>query len=575
LPVALFLFSALESMDQPKARAEQWAPYVVGALFALPVLIAKYPPMDDLPLHEASVGLLRHWADTHFAPRSLYYLNIGHSNQLFSFLVLLFSFLVPMIWASKIVVAGAVFALPLAAARFADHVGASRWTVLIAAPVGCLGWMFFWGLIQNIIGLGVLLALLPAIDRFASQPTGKGAVRMCGAMLLLHFSHQVMQLVALAALLLCSIGAAREAGSRGRRTVWLALPIVFSAAIGVAANRYSWHLSGPRHRRTTLFIFYSLWHKIESFSGVLFAGYEPYVRNLMLALAMAPVALLLVRRWRARPAAMGPLAEQVHAWRFELLALGLLVAYFVMPANFRGTTLIYHRFLPTAWFLFVICAGIGSGPLRLATRLLACVPPLASLLISWPVFADSHRVYTDLEPLLDRIEIGSPVLTLNLGPHRSFRLWSPVDAAGHVVAVRGGRSLFDYTLSPISPVTQRPAKQWIDAMDRLDGNPYGLRPDWDLTRFRYLLLNTSLPQLAAVVTMALKDEARLKADNGSWYLFETRLPVIAFDADDAPLPEPHPVTLRHKLRQLARDLGEDITEPSPAQEAAEDMNPTR
>src|SRR5258708_7345197 len=109
-------------MDHTQSRAERWAPYVVGVLFAIPVLLAKYPPMDDMPLHEASIGLWRHWSDPQFAPRGLYYLNLGHANQLFSFLVYVLSFLVPIGSASKIVVAASLFAFPVAAGHFADHI---------------------------------------------------------------------------------------------------------------------------------------------------------------------------------------------------------------------------------------------------------------------------------------------------------------------------------------------------------------------------------------------------------------------------------------------------------------------
>jgi len=530
--------------------------------------------MDDLPLHEAAVGLLRHWSDPQFAPRSLYYVNLGHSNQLFSFLTLALSFLVPIGLASKLVVAASVFVLPLAAARFADHVDAPRWTILLAAPVGCLGWLFFWGLIQNIIGLVILLALLPAIDRFASQPTGRGAAWMCAAMFLLHFAHQAMQLIALAALVIFSVGTGAATGSQARRIALRTIPACFCAALGYAAAQYSWHLSGPRHRAATLAL-YSLQHKLESLSGVLFGGHEPYVRNLMLVAAMAPVAFLLKDRWAARPRHRRTLAERVHARRFDFLALFLLLAYLVAPANLKSATLVYHRFLPPAWCIFVICAGMGTrATMRLPVRILCGVVPVASLLVSWPAFADSNRVYSDLEPLLDRIDIGSTVLTLNLGPQEPFRLWSPVDAAGHVTASRGGRALFDYTLSPISPVTQRGDKQWVKPIDRLDGNPFGLRPDWDLRRFRYLLVNTSWPGLATVVAMAIKQEASLKAQSGGWYLFESLLPQVPFDSDDADLPEPRPVTLRHNLRDVARDLGESIPEPPSAMDKAiDDINP--
>ena len=548
-------------MDHSQTRAAKWAPYVVGVLFAIPVLVAKYPPMDDLPLHEASIGLLRHWSDPQFAPRSLYYLNLGHANQLFSFLVYALSFLVPIGWASKIVVAGAVFGLPIAAAHFASHVGSPRWTALLAAPVG-LGWLFFWGLIQNIIGLVALLALLPAVDRFGARPTRRGAAWMCAAMLLLHFAHQAMQLVALAALLLCSVGVDTRVDARPRKMGLRAIPAAFCVMLIFADNRYTWYISGPRHRRTATFVFYTLTHKLDGISGVIFGGYEPFIRNSMLAIGLAPVAFLLVDRLRRRPAMSRTFFERVHAWRFDLLALGLFITYLVAPANVQATTLVYHRFLPVAWALFVICAGSGAGAtLRLPVRLLCCVAPIASLLISWPVFADSHRVYSDLEPLLARIDFGSSIITLNLGPQAPYRLWSPVDAGGHVVAVRGGRNLFDYTSSPASPVTQRAEKQWIDPIDRVDGNPMAFRPDWDLTRFRYLLINTTRAGMGTVLTLALRDEVSLLAQSGSWYLFESRLPRVPFDADDAHLPEPHPATLRRKLKELAVQLESSEQEP--------------
>jgi heme exporter protein D len=554
-------------MNPPLTRAERFAPYVTGILFSIPVLIVKYPPMSDTPLHEASIGLLRHWQDPHFAPRGLYYLNLGHANQLFSIAVWALSFIVPLTWATKLIVAATVFAMPVGAARFADYLRSPRWTALLVAPLA-LGWFFFWGLVQNMIGLTLLLVLFPAIDRFAAKPTSKGAAGICAAMLLMHFAHEAMQLVALLALVLFSIGT----GKPSLRAVGLrAIPVFFCAAIVTAANRYSWYLSGPHLILSPLFTFYPLDHKFTTFSGVLFGGYDPYVRNLMLAAATAPVLLLLVERVRNRERGLRSLAEKFHAWRFEFLVLVLVGIYFVAPANFHGTTLVYHRFLPTAWAIFVVCAGAGIGSgLRPPVRLLCGALPIATLLVAWPLFADSHRCYSDLEPLIDRIEVGSSLATLNLGPRAQYPLWSPTDAMGHIVALRGGRSLFDYTLSPISPVTQRADKQWTNFVTRLDGNPFDLRPAWDLTRFRYLLIYTTNPGLAEVVTMAIKDEARPVAHSGVWYMFESRLPRVAFDSDDAPaLPEPHPATLRKKLRELAVQLDSTTFAPAEAHDQRE------
>lgn len=545
-------------MTSRMARAQRLAPWMVGAFFALPVLLVSYPPMADLPLHEASVGLLRHWGDARFAPHTLYALNLGHANQLFSFLVLLLSFAVPIGWASKIVVAGALFALPLAAAHFADHVRSPRWTALLVAPIG-IGWLFFWGLVQNILGLVALLWLLPAIDRFARSPTARGAAFMCGSFLLLHFAHQAMQLVACAALALCALGSP----VRVRPTLLRAMPIAFCIALALAARRYSESIAGPRHMRTPLFFYYTLSHKLTTIPGVLFGGYEPYVRNLMFVLALGAVVLLGLDRLRGRaPHPRRSLAEIACALRFELLGLTLFALYLVAPANVHSTTLVYHRFLPPAWAILAVCAGAGSTVVR-PLAIAACgIVPVASMLISWPIFADGNRVYADLDRLIDRIEIGSAIVGLNLGPDPEHRLWVPIVAEGHIVALRGGRSLFDYTQSPTSPITQRPEKQWTEVTDRLESHPYEFRPEWDLTHYRYLLVATPQPGLGAAVGMAIEKQARLIGHEGSWFLFESTLPVGPVDANEVPLPRPRPPNLLKLLDRVAHAAQEGPPAPT-------------
>jgi hypothetical protein len=279
-------------------------------------------------------------------------------------------------------------------------------------------------------------------------------------------------------------------------------------------------------------------------------------------------------RWNARNTTAETVAVRVRAWRFELLSLVLFAIYLAAPANIKSTTLVYHRFLPPAWAILVVCcaarpAGAGAAEgdskrSRLAP-ILCAVLPLASLLIAWPTFVDSDRMYTDLETLVPSIEPGSAILSLNLGPQSNNRLWNPVCAAGHVVAERGGRSNFDYSQSPVSPVAQRPEKEWTEPVDRLELLPYQMRPDWDLTRFRYLLVITPDRPLANGVAFALRTEARLVGSRGDWSLFESRLPVVPIDADEAPMPVPHPATLHKKLAEVVKaiDAAEAGTGPIP------------
>jgi hypothetical protein len=529
-------------------RIERAAPWCAGAFLALPVLIAKFPPMADVPLHEASVGLLRHWGDRVFSPPSIYFVNLGHANQLFSFLVLALSLVMPIAWATKVVVATALAAVPIAAARFADHLGAPRWTALLVAPIG-LGWLFFWGLIQNIIGLSVLLASLPTIDEFATRPTGRGALRVCAVFLLLHFAHQAMQLVACAAIGFCALGASWSI----RAAAWRCASVGFCAGVVYAAQKYAWHFAGPVHQDTAPYVYAELWHKVDAISGVLFGGFEPYIRNLILLLACIPVAWSLVVRCRGPRDRRG--WARLHAWRFEIFTLALVVIYFAAPANIKSTTLVYHRFLPPAWAIFAVSAATGTASaLRAVPRLICASLPIAAVLVAWPSFVDSHRVYSGLADVMKHMERGSAVACVDLGPDPPYRMWSPVSAMGQVVAEHGGRALYDYTQSPISIVSQRPEKQWADVVERTTGQLYMIRPQWDLTRFRYLLVWTSQPTVAIATALALRGDAQFVAAGGDWYLFESTHTLVPIDSDDVPMAHPFPPSLRKRMETVSKEI---------------------
>jgi hypothetical protein len=534
----------------PPDRAARLAPWVGGAVVGLPVLLVSYPPMADLPLHEASVGLLRHWNDPVFCPHGVYFINLGHANQLFSLMVLVLAYVLPIAWASKLAVALSLAALPVAAARFADYLGAPRWTSLLVAPLG-LGWLFFWGLIQNIVGLVALLALLPTIDRFAARPTARGVLQMCGAMVLFHFAHQAMQIVACVALVFCSVGASMRLRDNALR----AAPLAFSGLLVFAANRYAWSVSGPRHKAMAPFEWADPLYKVTSIPGVLFAGYEPYIRDLVFLLALIPIALLVSGRVAQRSRAPRPLAERLHALRFDILALVLFAGYMAAPSTVKSTTLVYHRFLPPAWAIFAVSGAAGTAATaRFLPRILCALLPVASLLIGWPTFVDADRMYSDLDALLPQIDEGSTVMALNLGPDPPTRLWGPMAAMGHVIAQRGGRSLFDYTQSPTSPLSMRPRKQWVESIARLEKHPYDFTPSWDFTRYRYLLVTTPTPTLGVATVLALRNEAVLIGTRGDWYLFESRLPRVPIDAGDAWPPKPHPPTLQQDLRLVSREI---------------------
>ncbi len=209
--------------------------------------------------------------------------------------------------------------------------------------------------------------------------------------------------------------------------------------------------------------------------------------------------------------------------------------------------------MPPAWAIIAIARGGEKKAHAVLPRVLCAALALSSVLVAWPAFADSDEIYSDLDTLMPLIQPCSAVISLSL-EHRSNRLWEPMVAMGHVVAVRGGRSLFDYSQSPVSPVSQRPEKQWTEPLVRMENHPYEMRPDWDFRRFRYFLFSTQHPTIGAAVTLAIRNDAVLIGSKGDLYLFESRLPVAPVDANDAPLPMPDPPTLRQMLANASREI---------------------
>lgn len=530
-------------VERPASRLERLAPWLAGAVTAAPVVLAHYPPMADLPLHEAIVGLLRHWGDPSYIPPNVYELNLGQPNQLFYFLILPLAYLFPVGTAAKLVVALTLFLLPPAGARLADHLGVTRWTAVLLAPLG-LGWMFFWGLLANMIGFVLYLAALPSFDRLGETPTKKTVGIACAWVVVLHFAHDLMALIAAGTIALFTLIAWRS----WRENVLRLLPTVLVLILAFGSRALDARHLVTHAQALPDFVWYGPWHKIITVPGVLYAGYEWWVRDLIFLACFVPTLLFGLERRRTEPHEKRNLRDWLHHYRFEILSASLMVGYFAAPVNMRSTTLIYHRFMPPAWAILTVTLGARAkleSPWRLP-RLLAAIVPIVPILTSWPRFVDADEIYTDLDAAIAHMDKGSSYIVLELGPMNGYWLYSPVTGQGHIVAMLGGRGFFDFSESPASPVILRREIVWTHIFERLDGHSYRFYPAYDFTHFRYAILHTPDATIASVVMLALRPEGRFVFQQGEWTVIESTLPQVPLDSPDEPTPVPHPLTLRKR-----------------------------
>ncbi len=543
--------------------SERLAPWVAGGVLALPVLIARYPPMTDMPYHECVIALLRHRNDAAFAPPGLYNAsNFGHPNQLFYLAGWLLSYALPTDWTCKVLVAATVVAVAACAGRLATHLQASRFTALAVAPVA-LGWTFSWGLVTNLTGLAALLFTLPSFDRAAETPSGRHTLRAMGSMVLLYFAHEATMVAACIAVVIFAIAQPL----RVKATLLRVSPAAFAFVLFVLQALYQRRQMSANVKAVPT-TYMPFMHKLTTIPGALLGGHEATTRNATFALLVACVVGFALARWRARPReiAFGPRAL-LHRFRFEAFAGACLITYFVMPYTINGATLVYHRFLPPAFAVFAI-AMAPRGAARTLPRivnLLAAVLPVGSLLLMWPEFADSDRAFKELDVLLPLIAEGSAVAHVELGSNDD-RVYSAAGGGARALATRGGRLLFSFSDSPISPVQIAEQYQWNDSLERVAFDGYAFRPAFDFDRYKYMLAHYPGGTLVLVAERAMLPDAKLIGRSGEWLLFESTHDVIPLLSPDAPLPQPHPATLRKRMAIAYRQLLEE-EEPSadPAQ----------
>lgn len=361
----------LERPPTTTARGHLVLLLVASALATLPVWIPTYPAMVDLPQHAAQVALLENLGNPDFRFASLFQVN-WFTPYLFGYL-LIYSLvpLVGVVLASKIVIAVALAALPLATALVMSETGTDKRWALLSIPV-LFGFSYQWGFLNFLVAAPLGLCFLALAMRHARRPTVWTYSSLGLLSVVLFFCHAMICgffcLVA-ACYLIFEVRDLRKALSR-IAPMALVLPVMLAWGLRtlenpVAQRAVSWDLSWfsttERYYRAG-----ASWAESGGWGWGRTAGLLPRLLGVHPGVVPTIIGVLLF----GIPLLAG--ARPNRRWTVWLPFAACLSTLLFVPGRLFGTDFTFQRF--TVFLLPLFLTGmLGSPPPRWSRRVWACV----------------------------------------------------------------------------------------------------------------------------------------------------------------------------------------------------------
>jgi len=393
---------------------------ICSALLLLPLWVAPYPPLVDLPQNAVQIAIGRAWRSGAFNYPHFFEFNLLANPAIPHALAYGLSTVLPVGAAMKCVLSAALLGVPLATWAIVRSTGGNPWWVFITFPVA-YGYAFMWGFVSFVVAAPVALIAIEVTRRYNAQPSNRRAVGLAALMYALFLCHVlVLAYAGLACLAMVLLGATT---SRDRVRGALALA-------SVAPLTAAWWLATQALTPDTTPV---------SAPTIGAYGIDRIVRLLVDLLGRetpTPISRLAGLLVLFLPLLSGArLAPE--RWRLAPLVVALLF-YLAMPLNALDTAFLYPRFA-----LFVVPAYLFAleplGPERKALR-----PVLVGFAAFWLGFVAIRfhafgRESADLLALFRAAEPNKRLLSLvenprsaevEFSPYLHFGIWYQVERGG-------------------------------------------------------------------------------------------------------------------------------------------------
>ncbi len=504
----------------PGAAAEcgprdRWliAAFVVSAVATvMPIWIAKYLPLLDLPNHLTAVAVWHYHDDPAWDFKRFYDLNlVPLPYWAHYFTVHLLTYVTRSVeTANKIFLTAYALALPAGAWALARRFGRSPWLSLFAFP---LVWNFNLGdgFIAYCAGFAMVPLALVLVDSHCEKPTWGSAIAVTVVGSLIYFFH----LLAYVLFLVCAglvVLAPRRALSP-RLLAVRALPVASCAAIGAwalhRANDMNFHRVTGVGREL---IYDPLAERLSQIPDRLINFLPGRVDELVVIVAVVCWLALAITAARGRAEGDG------HSWGMELCLLGAVALYLLAPRSMQRPFywhMINGRFVVAiALFAALTLRGAIGGWRRL------WMAPVVAMTLAYCValggaFREFNRHAAGFDEVVAQIPRGKQVLTLILRPMgdatvnvSAFNQWP-----SYVQLRHGGYNFYNFAEGfPLVYRVHLPAPAWSHA-ESFDWKAHAAPYDYFLT-FREGWEFSPMDKPLA------DGKIRLVAHAGEWRLYE-------------------------------------------------------
>jgi hypothetical protein len=504
------------------ARAIARAPLETGlfigaalvSLYAVvaPLVVARYPPITDLPFHAAQIGTLRHYWDPAFHQHEQFEIH-PLANPYLSMYVLgaLLMLFLPMMTAVKIAAAVMVALVPAGLAVMFHGMKKSPLLGLLGLGL-CWGNLTNWGFLNFVGALGLFAMTVGTTLLLVDRPTRGRQVALALTLLALFATHVFRYPFALSAV----VGTAVVMYPATRRIRPIVAPLAPAVVFFLV-----WLWARPKALRDDIGPLTLHMERFKELWGTPTGAFvDPAERRaydgffeVALAVAVVCVAAAIVDLLR------GKARRDAPAWDAGVTVVPLACAavflglFLVLPMNIGVWWYVYPREATAAVFVATLTLALAWGGLTCARVVV-------------DNYARFDAVTGDFAAIVEEIPKAPKLMYLIFDHGGSTRTGAPfIHLPAYVQGEKGGWLSFHFAVWGLLPIMYRPRDEpgavvppevparWEWTPQRFDVHRNGAFFDWFLVR-----------QRSSPARLFAADPSIEPVDHiGTWWLYRRRL----------------------------------------------------